>query len=196
MRIKEIHVKNFRSIMDASLPCDNLTALVGRNGAGKSSFLHALEKFYDPQARVETEDFHFEDVTQDMEITVVFAELSQGAVAAFSGYIHDDTLTITRIFTDPKQGRSGNYYGMRLQNPDFTTIRERPNATDLRAEYNEIRTQSEYSALPSVTSADAARSALTQWEEANLEKCTLLRDEGRFFKFSEGNEGDLTPYTN
>lgn len=31
MIIREIHVKNFRSILDESLLCDCLTALVGRN---------------------------------------------------------------------------------------------------------------------------------------------------------------------
>ena len=39
MLIQNVHVKNFRSILDESLPCDSLTALVGRNGSGKSSFL-------------------------------------------------------------------------------------------------------------------------------------------------------------
>ena len=54
MQIKNINVKNFRSILDESLPCDSLTALVGRNGSGKSSFLSALEIFYDPSASITT----------------------------------------------------------------------------------------------------------------------------------------------
>jgi len=32
MIIREVHVKNFRSILDELLPCNCLTALVGRNG--------------------------------------------------------------------------------------------------------------------------------------------------------------------
>lgn len=50
MLISAVHVKNFRSILEESLPCDRLTALVGRNGSGKSTFLAALEFFYDPLA--------------------------------------------------------------------------------------------------------------------------------------------------
>lgn len=46
MIIKALHVKNFRSIFDERIDCDNLTVLVGRNGTGKSSFLRAMEMFY------------------------------------------------------------------------------------------------------------------------------------------------------
>lgn len=41
MIVKAIHVKNFRSILDEWIGCENLTVLVGRNSAGKSSFLRA-----------------------------------------------------------------------------------------------------------------------------------------------------------
>ena len=41
MIVKALHVKNFRSILDERIDCDNLTVLVGRNGTGKSSFLRA-----------------------------------------------------------------------------------------------------------------------------------------------------------
>lgn len=73
MIIKHVYVKNFRSILDESLPCDCLTALVGRNGAGKSSFLRALEMFYEPSAKVTAEDFYAEDTSQDIEIAVTFS---------------------------------------------------------------------------------------------------------------------------
>jgi predicted ATPase len=36
MIVKMLHVKNFRSIIDECIDCDNLTVLVGRNGTGKS----------------------------------------------------------------------------------------------------------------------------------------------------------------
>lgn len=57
MIIRSVEVKNFRSIREAPLDCDNLTAIVGRNGAGKSSFLHAIDIFYDIAAPVTEEDF-------------------------------------------------------------------------------------------------------------------------------------------
>ena len=43
MILESVRVQNFRSIKDATLYCDKLTALVGANGSGKSSFLKAIE---------------------------------------------------------------------------------------------------------------------------------------------------------
>jgi predicted ATPase len=40
--IKSVHVKNYRGIGDVSVELGPLTAFVGRNGAGKSSFVDAL----------------------------------------------------------------------------------------------------------------------------------------------------------
>ena len=54
MLIQKIRVKNYRSIKDETLHLDRITALVGRNGAGNSSFLRALEMFYNSSARVIT----------------------------------------------------------------------------------------------------------------------------------------------
>ena len=52
MFLKEVFIRNYRSILEATLPCDNLTALVGPNGSGKSSFLNAIQLFYNPTAKV------------------------------------------------------------------------------------------------------------------------------------------------
>ena len=57
MIIKSLEVKNFRSIRNSRLDCDTLTAIVGRNGAGKSSFLKAIDIFYDISATITEEDF-------------------------------------------------------------------------------------------------------------------------------------------
>ena len=53
MRIRSVRVKNFRSIRDAKSPVGDLTALIGRNGAGKSAFLGALDLFYGPEGAPE-----------------------------------------------------------------------------------------------------------------------------------------------
>ena len=46
MIIESIHIKNYRSILDEKINCEELTALVGANGTGKSSFLRAIGLFY------------------------------------------------------------------------------------------------------------------------------------------------------
>ena len=195
MLIQNIHVKNFRSILDESLPCDSLTALVGRNGSGKSSFLSALQLFYSPTARVLSEDFYAEDVTQNIEIAVTYSSLNAEAKGLFSTYINNERLTVVRVFSDPQSGKSGTYHGMHLQNPDFVPIRNAGPALAMRNKYNEIRGTEEYCSLPSITSQDAVRSALADWETQNPEQCIPLRDDGQFFGFTQVGNGDLGRYT-
>jgi predicted ATP-dependent endonuclease of OLD family len=52
MLIKQIRVRNYwtRPIKDQLVRCNSLTALVGRNGSGKSSVQHAIDVFYDHAA--------------------------------------------------------------------------------------------------------------------------------------------------
>jgi putative ATP-dependent endonuclease of OLD family len=46
MHISNIEVKNFRSLMDATLSPNQFNVLVGQNNHGKSNFLEAIEWFY------------------------------------------------------------------------------------------------------------------------------------------------------
>ncbi|TET87826.1 MAG: ATP-dependent endonuclease [Desulfobacteraceae bacterium] len=195
MIIKEIHVKNFRSILNESLPCDCLTALVGRNGAGKSSFLHALEMFYDPSAKAVTEDFYAEDTSQDVEIAVTFSDLTPEEKGFFSAYVDNDTLTVVRVFSLATDKKSGTYHGMRLQNPDFSDVRSAGGKKDITGKYGELRGTDKYSSLPTVRSADQALEALGQWETEHQEACSRLRDDGQFFGFTEVGQGYLGRHT-
>lgn len=77
MIIESIYIKNYRSVLEETLYFDNLTALVGANGSGKSSFLHALELFYGQSPKVESEDFYNEDITKDIIIAITFKELKE-----------------------------------------------------------------------------------------------------------------------
>ncbi len=195
MLIREVHVKNFRSILDESLPCDSLTALVGRNGSGKSSFLSAVELFYDHAAKVTTEDFYSEDTSQDIEIAVTFAALSDDAKELFSAYLDSDVLTVVRVFSLAEGRKSGTYHGMRLQNPDFTCVRNAGGNSNIRAKYNEIRNLEKYSSLPTASSAANALKALADWEIENIEQCSRMRDEGQFFGFTQVGQGYLGRHT-
>jgi hypothetical protein len=195
MIIKSVYLKNFRSILDETLPCDCLTALVGRNGAGKSSFLRALELFYDTAAKVTAEDFYAEDTTQDIEVAVTFSELTSKEIGFFSAYIDNDTLTVVRVFALAAGRKSGTYHGMRLQNPDFTEVRSAGSKTDVRNKYNELRDTEKYSSLPMVRSADQALEELQKWESANPGVCARMRDDGQFFGFTEVGQGYLGRHT-
>ncbi len=195
MVIKSIHVKNFRSILDESLSCDCLTVLVGRNGAGKSSFLRALGLFYDPAAKVSAEDFYAENTAPDIEIAVSFSGLTPQETEFFAAYIDGGTLTVARVFSLVPGRKSGTYHGMRLQNPAFTAVRNAGGKRDILNQYKELKAQPEYNGLPNVTRGDDALDAMTQWESANPAKCVRERDEGQFFGFTGVGQGYLGRFT-
>ena len=195
MIIEEVHLKGFRSILDQSLPCESLTVLVGRNGAGKSSFLRALEMFYDPSAKVTAEDFYAEDTSQDIEIAVTFSDLTPEEETLFSAYVDNDTLTVVRLFSLAPGRESGKYHGMRLQNPEFREVRSAPGKRDTTARYNELGGLDKYTSLPKVRSADRALQALAQWESEHPDECSRLQDDGQFFGFTEVGQGRLGRHT-
>ncbi|BBO19063.1 conserved hypothetical protein [Candidatus Brocadia pituitae] len=56
MIIESIYIENFRCIKKTQLNCDELTVIIGRNGSGKSSFLKAIDIFYDVNASITVED--------------------------------------------------------------------------------------------------------------------------------------------
>lgn len=195
MLIQEIQVKNYRSILDESLPCDSLTALVGRNGSGKSSFLNAIELFYNPSANITEEDFYSEDISQNIEIAVTFTELNSDARERFSTYMHNDLLTVVRVFTLAEGKKSGTYHGMRPQNPDFACVRNAGNSTSIRDKYKEIKNTEKYSTLPTASSATKALAALDEWESSNPAQCKRMRDDGQFFGFTQVGQGYLGKHT-
>jgi len=191
MILKTVHVRNFRSILDESLPCTQLTALVGRNGSGKSSFLRALELFYAPSPKFDVGDFYAEDSTQNIEIALTFADLDAGETERFQSYLEDGELTVVRVLSLADGKPSAKYHGSTLQNPDFVAVRSAGNARDIRKKYTDIRGDPRYSGLPTVRSKDEALEELKKWESAHPDQCTRQRDDGQFFGFTQVAQGYL-----
>lgn len=184
MIIKSVGVKNFRCVSDETLSCDKLTALVGRNGAGKSSFLRAIDMFYNANARYTDEDFYAHDTSQDIAITVTFSHLTKDETILFQKYIENDELTVQKLMGWPAGRGNQKYYGTSLQNPEFAAFRS-ATAQNLRSEYNKIRGQEKYTTLPLYTNRDEAEAALSTWEANNPALCVRQRDDGQFFGFKE-----------
>ena len=185
MIIESVRVKNFRPILDEALVCDELTALVGPNGCGKSAFLQALDLFYNTSPKVDVEDFYNSDTTAEIVISITFTNLSKEATGFFSKYLQGGKLTVERVFKYDNGKFPATYHGASLQNSEFQKIREGMAVKDrgktARAEYEAVRAKPEYADLPTWSNLGAVEPALTKWEGDHPDKCTRERDDGRFF---------------
>jgi predicted ATP-dependent endonuclease of OLD family len=195
MLIKKVDVKNFRAILDQKLECEQITALVGANGSGKSSFLHALELFYSSTPKITTEDFYAEDTSKEIEITVTFTNLDSEERDQFASYLERDELPVVRVFKLEEGKLSAKYHGSLLQHPPFAGVRHGGGAQEITTKYTEIRDRSEYSDLPRVRAKGAALEELSKWEQAHPDQCQRELDQGQFFGFTEAAQGYLGKYT-
>ena len=105
MKIAKIYVKNYRSIYEETLECDNLTILVGSNGSGKSSFLQALRLFMDTTISPTNEDYYNNDISKQICVEVTFSGLSDEEKNEFQSDLGGEQLVVQRIFPQ------GDYYG-------------------------------------------------------------------------------------
>ncbi|WP_235931370.1 ATP-dependent nuclease [Paracoccus xiamenensis] len=121
MQLERARIKNFRSLRDVEVSFGAHTAFIGGNGAGKSSILKAIEKFYSTSKSCDADDFFGRDQEQPIEIQLAFHQLSEQEAASFEGRVRDGKLVVTRIFDG--SAASGRYHGVVPQVPDFVAIR-------------------------------------------------------------------------
>ena len=191
-----MRVENFRSVRGATLEFNGLTALVGANGAGKSTFLHALLAFYGKQ-KPSAEDFYNRDTSKDIRIAVTFTGLPDAAAKEFGKYLHGGDLEVTRVcrHNSGSVAVESSLHGRAPRNPDFDAARAAASATDTVAKYDELRARPEYASLPGCKTGKAARKAMDGWEDDNPDKCERLPDDGSFFGFEEAAGGHLGRFT-
>ncbi len=180
MIIESVRVQNFRCIQDGILNCRRLTVLVGPNGCGKSSFLRALELFYDVDARFSEDDCYERE--EPILVTVTYEDLSPDEKALFGSYVENDALVVEKEMLCGQGQRSQKYFGFKLQNPDFAELRAIPVWTDWRAGYAALRETGGYEELPAaVRGREHGEGILREWEDAHRERLIKLRKEEQFF---------------
>jgi predicted ATP-dependent endonuclease of OLD family len=199
MIIKSAKVQNYRCIQDEKLHCEQLTALVGPNGCGKSSFLKAIELFYSSKPHLDKEDFYNRDTNLEIIIGITFYNLSEKAKDRFSKYIQGDTLTVERVFIWNEGKIEWHYHGSSLQNPDFKELRDAFDITDravtAKQRYGELQKKSKYSSLQAWSNKDGVKDGLALWEGENPSECERKRDNGKFFGFQGVGKGYLGMFT-
>jgi putative ATP-dependent endonuclease of the OLD family len=195
MLIKTVSVKNFRCARNGVLNCEKLTALVGANGSGKSTFLRALHLFYEPGPKLDQRDWYNEDQTEPIEIAITFSDLGPGEKERFGGYLEVDELTVERVFSFSENKVQHKYFGSRLGVPEFKTVRVASNAAEAKKVYQTLIQSGKYEGLPNYGNKEQALGALREWEQAHLDQCCRGRDDGQFFGFTEVAQGYLADFT-
>lgn len=199
MIIHSIDVKNFQSILHETLHCEQLTALVGANGAGKSTFLRALNLFYNPFAKISPDDYYNRNIANEVVIAITFTGLTAEAQQDFSSYMQGEFLTVERVFAMNESKSIGRYYGLILKNEEFQQIHdallERDRGKIAKGLYDTLREKNEYTSLPIWSTIREVVDSLGKWEKDHPDKCTRRRDDGQFFGFTNASQGNLGRFT-
>jgi len=196
MIIKSVEVKNFRSIRETCLDCDNLTAIIGRNGAGKSSFLDAIDTFYDIASPITEEDFFNRDMGSTIEIRVTYSNLRDDEKEEFQPYIKDDRLIVTKRISSENDRIMQRYYAAALQIPRFAEIRAKPGKRECVSAWNEMVDSDELPNLGGkVRSADEVERLMSEYEANHPEFMEPIEREEQFFGPRNIGGGKLDKFT-
>ncbi|MBZ9631549.1 ATP-binding protein [Salegentibacter sp. LM13S] len=76
MKLEKVKIKNFRGYKDdTEIPISNLTSFIGKNDAGKSTILEALEIFFNNSlVNCEKEDLNINAADKNIEISCTFSD--------------------------------------------------------------------------------------------------------------------------
>ncbi len=196
MLIKTVEVKNFRAIRDEVLQCDDLTALVGRNGGGKSSFLYAIDIFYNVSAPISQEDFWDHDVNVPIEIRVTFGDLRTDEKEEFGHYIKDEKLIVSKKISFENGKLSQRYYGAALQIPEFAAIRAMTGKKDRTSAWNELLEAGTFADLGGkAKTADDVERLMSEYEASHPDLMQPIEREEQFFGPRSIGGGKLDKYT-
>jgi len=116
MKIKEVYIKNFRSLRDVRVNCDRLTVLIGPNSTGKSSFISALKLFFTIKGEYRENDFYGCNTSNGpIIIEVIFDDLSPNDRQEFNRHLNENNkneLVIRKKCTYPYGRGSQTYYNI------------------------------------------------------------------------------------
>lgn len=191
MIIQNIHVENFRSLRDVDISCDTLTAIIGRNGTGKSTVLYALDAFYNVAAQFTEYDYFSKKTDAEIKIRITYGDLSADEKEEFRSHLKDDKLTVTKVVNTG----GAKYYGVSRQIPEFHEIRKEA-ANPKKTKFNELVDSGKYPGLgPKVRKAEEIDSAMAQYETAHEDLLETFETPQQFLGPRNIGGGKLDKYT-
>ncbi|MFA4850151.1 MAG: ATP-dependent endonuclease [Methanoregula sp.] len=194
MKIKTVEIKNFRSIQNGKLEFSDLTAIIGRNGTGKSSYLHAIEYFYDLNAAVNPDDFFNRDTTVPIEIRITFSDLKAEEKTDFLSFMKNDLLTVTKRYIG--EGKTAKYYAATPQIPEFFDIRAIPQKREKTTAWNALIDQKKFVGLTTrVRNADDIEHLMTEYETLHSDLTVMKEQQVQFIGPPNIGGGRLDTHT-
>lgn len=190
MIVESVTVRRFRAIEEATLHLGGVTYLVGRNGAGKSTFLNALGAFFGTVPVAGADDFYRHQTDSPIEIAVTFGQLGHSAEAEFEKYVRDGRLIVTRRFAYEGTRLIDSFCGVAPTFPGFAAIRPLAGREKISA-YRERRVEF---GLPGAASAVEVDRELAAWEATHPDDLELAEDDGHFFGYRNVAAGKLDKY--
>ncbi len=197
MFIQSVEVKNFRSILNQKMDFEELTALVGKNGSGKSSFLCSIKTFYEPNALISDEDFFGRDISKPIEIVITYNNLTEKEKTEFSPYINnEDSLIVIKRIKKENDKITQKYYGKTLQIPQFAEIRNKTSKQERKTAWNNLVNNNELPDLTkTVKNADEIPRLMEEYESKHPELREPLELDYQFFGATNIGGGKLDNYT-
>lgn len=195
MILHALQVKHFRCLRDFEITFEPLTALLGRNGAGKSCVLYALEVFYDVSASISEEDFYNRYIQTPIEITVTFGQLRADELAEFAPYVSADKLIVTKRIAAEDGRYSQRYYAALPQYKRFVAIRALEGAMPRREAWNKFVDSGEFPELQRATTAARVEEYMAAFETEHQDLLEPIEKEEQFFGPPNIGGGKLDNYT-
>ncbi|OAJ94454.1 AAA family ATPase [Vibrio bivalvicida] len=186
MKLEVVKLKNFRGYgAEVTIPINDLTAFIGRNDAGKSTVLEALEIFFNNSiVKCEKDDLNINAENNLIEITCIFGELPEQLVidSAFPTSLaeehllnSDQKLEIKKVYSATAANPKEKTYII-CMHPTVTSASDllTLKRTDLRARANQIGVaQDAYNASINASIRQAIRENI---EDLDLSHTELLVD--------------------
>jgi len=156
MKIENVKISNFRSIVNIEIKFEKLMMLIGQNNHGKSNILYAILFFF---GEIKVQDLDFFNGTSELFVEILFSDLDDDDRNTFNKYLTAEN----KILVRKTAYRNGSFeYNGYIQNPLNEYLQE-SNATNYRN--REVAAQLPfYSLLP-----ESGRLTITMIQEAQKE---------------------------
>lgn len=190
MKIQSVHIRNFRTLKDVTIPFDAVTTFIGPNGTGKSTVLRALDWFFNGKPGTLTDkDCSFGATDQDIEVQITFAYLTEKDREALGKYAPEEAATFTawkRRSPDGSDTLSANAKGF----PPFNAIKAATGAAAKKELYSALRAENTGLGLPAANTAVAIEQAMTAWEASHTDQLVNAPEalQTNFFGFNSGGK--------